>query len=62
MTATEIVDQMIDEGGADGALLDSDLWSAFLSETGLTPSPCAIHTDDPIIVYRGWELRKSGVI
>lgn len=62
MTASEIVDRMIDEGGADGAFLESDLWSAFLSETGLTPSPCVNHTEDPIVVYRGWELRKSGVI
>jgi|GEM_PF-3249275 len=62
MTATEIVDRMIDEGGADSAFLESDLWSGFLSETGLTPSPCAIHTDDRIVIYRGWELRRSGVI
>jgi len=52
---------MIDDGGADGAFLESDLWSAFLNETGLTPTPCAIRADDAFVVYRGWELRKSGV-
>lgn len=61
MTARNIVDQMIDDGGADGAFLESDLWSAFLNETGLTPTPCQIRADDAFVVYRGWELRKSGV-
>lgn len=61
MTARNIVDQMIDDGGADGAFLESDLWSAFLNETGLTPTPSAIRADDAFVVYRGWELRKSGV-
>lgn len=61
MTARNIVDQMIDDGGADGAFLESDLWSPFLNETGLTPTPCAIRADDVFVVYRGWELRKSGV-
>ncbi|MCL4716294.1 MAG: hypothetical protein KJZ75_15405 [Hyphomonadaceae bacterium] len=61
MTALDLVDQMIDKGGADGAFLESDLWAAFLSETGLTPTPCAIRADDVFVAYRGWELRKSGV-
>ena len=61
MTALDLVDQMIDNGGADGAFLESDLWSAFLNETRLTPMPCAIRADDVFVVYRGWELRKSGV-
>lgn len=61
MTALDLVDQMIDNGGADGALLESDLWSAFLDETGMTPTPCAINPNDAFVVYRGWELRKSGV-
>lgn len=62
MKAREIVDGMIDQGGADGAFLESDLWSAFLDETGLVPTPCPIRSEDAFVVYRDWALRQSGVI
>ena len=38
-------------------LLDQDLWSAFISETGMAPEK--IPDSDERILYRGVELRES---
>jgi len=38
-------------------LLDQDLWSAFITETGMTPE--VIPESDERILYRGVELRES---
>lgn len=37
--------------------LDQDLWSAFISESGMTPE--VIPDSDERILYRGVELRES---
>lgn len=58
--ARAVVDSKINElrpGDDKFLLLDQDLWTAFISETGMEPEN--IEGSDQRILYRGVELRES---
>jgi hypothetical protein len=61
--AKKLIDELIDQmecAGDEIALVENDLWEAFIIETGCTPQP--INGNDHRIIYRDVELRPSAVL